>query len=59
MKRQPSGLPWAAMILAGIVAAWPMQMLEDHGTQRGVAFLIVFPAWFVLTVVFHAAGGKR
>ena len=59
MKRQSSGLPWVAMILAGIVVAWPMGALEAHHTQRGVAFLIVFPVWFVLAAVFHAVGGKR
>ena len=59
MNKQSSGLPWGAMILAGIVVAWPMQLLEAHGTQRGAAFLIVFPLWFFLTAVFHAVGGKR
>ena len=54
-----SGLPWFAMILAAVVVAWPMSALEAHHTQRAVAFLICFPAWFLLTAVFHAVGGKH
>jgi predicted PurR-regulated permease PerM len=59
MKRQPSGLPWLSMIAAAFIVAWPMQLLEAHGTQRGAAFLIVFPLWFLLAAVFHAVGRKH
>ena len=59
MKRQSSGLPWVAMILAGIIVAWPMNLLEAHGTQRGTAFMIIFPLWFGLAAAIHAVGGKR
>ena len=59
MSKQSPGLPWFAMILAAVIVAWPMNLLEHHGTQRGVAFLIIFPLWFVLTAVFAAVGGKR
>ncbi len=44
MKRQPSGVPWFAAILACVVCAWPMQLLEAHAhMQRGIAFLACFP----------------
>ena len=59
MKTQSSGLPWFAMILAGIIVAWPMSLLEEHGTQRGMAFLILFPLWFGLAAAIHAVGGRR
>lgn len=53
--RQPSGVPWFSVILAGILCAWVMEGLEHH-MGRGAAFLIVFPLWFVLTVIFAAVG---
>jgi len=36
-----------------------MTAIEHHGTQRGAAFLIVFPLWFLLAAVFHAVGRKH
>ena len=54
--RQKSGIPWPALILAGVIAALAMEPLEAHGMSRGQAFLIVFPGWFLLSAVFAAIG---
>ena len=46
--RQSIGVPWPWWVLGGLVIAWPMELLEHHGMQKGIAFLIMFPVFAVI-----------